>query len=434
MPAQKTFYHIAANNLVASLANGLVWFGLTFCIFLQTESVLATSLLAGTFAIANTLSAFLFGKIVDHNFKKRVLLFSSIISLLCFVLAYGMFIGYSLATLSSIQSYPLWIMIAVSLVGVVAGNMRNIALTTIVSILFPKQEDRAKANGVVGTINGVSFMLTSIISGLIIGFLGVEAMFFVSIVATLLVLIHTASIHFEQDRKSESQKETAGHESNLSTIQYITQRKGFWTLIFFTTFNNFLGGVFMALMDAYGLSLVSVSAWGVLLGVVSLAFICGGLIVARFGLGKNPLRTMLLVNIIIWISVIVFPIQPSVILLLCGMWTWMMLAPIVEASEQTVIQKIVPIERQGRVVGLAQSIEFSATPFTAFIIGPLAQFFFVPLMTNGAGATLIGSWFGTGLNRGIAIIFILAGIIGLVTALLAFKSRSYKSLSEEYAR
>ena len=31
-------------------------------------------------------------------------------------------------------------------------------------------------------------------------------------------------------------------------------------------FNNFLGGVFMALMDAYGLSLVSVQAWGLLLG------------------------------------------------------------------------------------------------------------------------------------------------------------------------
>jgi len=38
-------------------------------------------------------------------------------------------------------------------------------------------------------------------------------------------------------------------------------------LILFATFNNFLGGVFMSLMDAYGLSLVSVQVWGALWGI-----------------------------------------------------------------------------------------------------------------------------------------------------------------------
>lgn len=432
MSIQKTFYNIAGNSFLASLANGLIWFGLTFWIFLQTQSVLATSLLAGTFAIANTLSAFVFGKIVDHNFKKKVMVISSTISLLCFVVAYSLFYFYSLDSISGINSYILWIMIAISLIGVVVGNMRNIALTTIVSILFPQQEDRAKANGVVGTINGISFMLTSIISGLVIGFFGIHAMFLISIFATIIALLHITSIQFAQDRKEDSAHETQTPEGSLSTIQYISQRKGFWALIFFTTFNNFLGGVFMALMDAYGLSLISVSTWGLLLGVVSLAFICGGLIVARFGLGKNPLQTMLLVNVVIWISVILFPLKASVVLLVLGMWVWMMLAPVVEASEQTVIQKIVPIERQGRVVGLAQSIEFSATPITAFVIGPLAQFFFIPLMTDGKGAQLIGHWFGTGLNRGLGIIFILSGMIGLITTLLALTSRSYRNLSKKY--
>jgi DHA3 family multidrug efflux protein-like MFS transporter len=52
-------------------------------------------------------------------------------------------------------------------------------------------------------------------------------------------------------------------------------------LIFLTTFNNFLGGVFMALMDAYGLSIVSVQTWGILWGFLSFAFIIGGLIVSK---------------------------------------------------------------------------------------------------------------------------------------------------------
>jgi len=48
----------------------------------------------------------------------------------------------------------------------------------------------------------------------------------------------------------------------------------------------------MSLMDAYGLSLVSVQIWGTLWGLLSLGFIVGGLVVARRGLGKSPLRTL----------------------------------------------------------------------------------------------------------------------------------------------
>ena len=62
---------------------------------------------------------------------------------------------------------------------------------------------------------------------------------------------------------------------------------GLFGLILFAAFNNLLGGVFMSLMDAYGLSLMSVEAWGILFGVISLGFIVGGLVVSKRGLGRD---------------------------------------------------------------------------------------------------------------------------------------------------
>ncbi len=53
-------------------------------------------------------------------------------------------------------------------------------------------------------------------------------------------------------------------------------------------------------------------------------------------------------------------------------------------------------------------------------------------MTTGPGVGLIGGWFGTGVNRGIAIIFILAAIIGLAATLIALASRQYRELSAKY--
>jgi DHA3 family multidrug efflux protein-like MFS transporter len=106
--------------------------------------------------------------------------------------------------------------------------------------------------------------------------------------------------------------------------------------------------------------------------------------------------------------------------------------PFIEASEQTVIQKVVPPERQGRVFGFSQSVEQMASPLTAFLIGPIAQFIFIPFMTTGAGADLIGDWFGTGPDRGIALVFTITGIIGLTITLIAMKTKYYRQLSKFY--
>ena len=142
----------------------------------------------------------------------------------------------------------------------------------------------------------------------------------------------------------------------------------------------------MALMDAYGLSLVSVQVWGLLWGVLSAFVIAGGLVVARVGLGSNPVRALLLVNLVLWSVTALFPIRSSIVLLAAGMAVFMLLIPFAEAAEQTVLQKVVPFERQGRVFGFAQSVEQAASPLTAFLIGPIAQFVVIPFMTDGAGA------------------------------------------------
>ena len=107
--------------------------------------------------------------------------------------------------------------------------------------------------------------------------------------------------------------------------------------------------------------------------------------------------------------------------------------PIAEAAEQTILQKVVPYERQGRVFGFAQSVEQAASPLTAFLIGPIAQFVFIPFMTNGSGAHSIGGWFGTGADRGLALVFMLTGSVGMVATVLALRSRPYRRLSRSFA-
>ena len=72
-------------------------------------------------------------------------------------------------------------------------------------------------------------------------------------------------------------------------------------------------------------------------------------------------------------------------------------------------------------------------PLTAFVVGPLTQFVTIPLMTTGAGAEAIGSWYGTGPERGMALVFTVAGVLGVIMTTIAFNSRQYRQLSATYA-
>ncbi len=425
----KLFYAVLANSLVASLTNTFVWFAVTFWVYLQTKSVLVTSVMAGIYLLTVATSGFFLGSLVDRYKKKTAMVFSSFGSLFLYLLAYIIFVSWPPSVFTDSASVILWVFIILALFGAIAGNLRAIALPTLVTILIPLEE-RDKANGLVGTVNGVAFLVASIFSGLAIGFLGVYWMLIFAIGLTAIALVHLSTL-------SIPEKEIVlTHQTNSidirGTIKALRLVPGLFALIFFNTFNNFLGGVFMSLMDAYGLSLVSVQVWGVLWGFLSLGFIIGGLVVAKKGLGKNPLRTLFLANITMWTIAIFFTIQASIVLLASGLFIYLCLIPVVEASEQTIIQTVIPPERQGRVFGFAQSIEQAASPLTAFAIGPIAQFIFIPFMTTGAGVDIIGTWFGTGTDRGIALLFTVTGLIGLIVTVIAMRSLSYQKLSANY--
>ena len=163
-----------------------------------------------------------------------------------------------------------------------------------------------------------------------------------------------------------------------------------------------------------------------------MSFILGWLYISRKGLGANPLRILFRNNIITWTVCIFFTIQPSITLLAVGTFIWMFFVPFIEAIEQTIFQRVVPPERLGRVFGFAHSIEQAASPVTAFLLGPVAQLVFIPFMTTGAGVGLIGAWFGTGMGRGIALVFTSAGILGLAVTLIAMRSKAYVLLAKRY--
>ncbi|HYD10039.1 MAG TPA: MFS transporter [Acidimicrobiales bacterium] len=427
----RAFKHLLGNTLISGVTSSFLWFALIFWVYLETRSVVVTGVVGGAFSISSALLGPVFGTFVDRHRKRDAMVLATTVSTISFTAATAIFLTVEAADLLRLTSPWFWALTLVTLLGSVAGQLRSIPMSTCVTLLVA-DEVRDKANGLVGTITGLSFAITSVFSGLVIDTLGMGWAYYGALALTVGSLLHLQTIRIPEDEVVHSEDDApTGMVDVRSAVTAIKAVPGLGMLIALAAFNNLLAGVFMALMDAYGLELVSVTTWGFLWGFISVFMIGGGMLVAKFGLGKVPLKAVLIGNLVNWAVCSVFAIQSSIVLLAVGMCVWLGLMPMIEAAEQTVLQRAIPYERQGRVFGFAQLVENAASPLTAFAIAPIAEAVFMPYMTDGGGVDLIGSWFGTGPERGIALMFTIAGIAGVVVTTIARLSRSYRALAVE---
>jgi DHA3 family multidrug efflux protein-like MFS transporter len=426
----RTFAQVLVNTAVANVTTSFLWFALTFWVYLETRSVLATGVIGGAYMLLVAVCSMAFGTIVDRHRKHLVMVFAGAVTLVAFSISLGLYEAFPESTLLDISGPMFWLFSGVILFGAVIENMRNIALSTTVTLLIPV-EKHANANGLVGTVQGLAFMVTSVFSGLAIGFLGMGWTLVIAIALSAAALAHLLFLRIPEE-KPQHDGERRPLIDLRGSITAVRAATGLFALIIFSTFNNLIGGVYMALMDPYGLELFPVEWWGIVLGVTSTGFIIGGLLVAKFGLGQNPIRTMLMLVVAMGVLGALFTIRDWWWLYAGGIWIYMMLIPAVEASEQTVIQKVVPFRTQGRVFGFAAAFESAAAPITAFLIAPIAEFLIIPYMESDDGRSTFGWLLGEGEARGIALVFLVAGIVMVLAAVGAFFTRSYRRISAQY--
>lgn len=454
----KPFHQILINTLIANVTTSYLWFALTFWVYLETRDVALAGTLNALYIGLIAIGSVVFGGIVDHNRKKNVMVFAAVSTLVCFALAAVVWVTAINPDTIGITDAALWAFSALTLVGAVVEHLRNIALSTTVTLLVPEGR-RDRANGLVGMVQGVAFMATSILSGVSIGFIGMGPTMWIALGLTVVALVHLLPVRIPEEEILTTAEAQAAVGAGIPTeadhggvdkpqgyhaaehkgldlhgsLLIILSVPGLLALILFTSFNNFIGGVYSAMMDPYGLEMFRPEVWGTLLGLTSLGFILGGAIIAKTGLGKNPVRTLLLVNGVVAILGIVFVVREWWWLYIGGIFIFMLINPAAEAAEQTILQRVVPYRQQGRVFGLAMAVEMAANPLATLVIAIVAQAYVIPWMAGPDGQAAFGWLLGEGTTRGMALMFMASGVIMLIVVLLAFLSRPYRLLSRYYA-
>ena len=96
-------------------------------------------------------------------------------------------------------------------------------------------------------------------------------------------------------------------------------------------------------------------------------------------------------------------------------------APVVNGSNQAIWQSKVPPDLRGRVFAIRRLIAWFVLPLSTAIAGPLADQVFEPAMQpGGVLSSIFGGLVGTGPGAGMGLMFVLAGAIAALIAVLAY--------------
>ena len=88
----RTFMQVLVNTAIANVTTSYLWFGLTFWVYIETRSVLATGVIGGAYMLLIAVFSMVFGTIVDRHRKYQVMLFAGSVTLAPFGVAGGLYL------------------------------------------------------------------------------------------------------------------------------------------------------------------------------------------------------------------------------------------------------------------------------------------------------------------------------------------------------
>src|SRR5687768_17760617 len=105
------FRRLLVNTLLSGVTSTFLWFALTFWVYLETRSVVATGVIGGAFSISSAVLGPVFGTFVDRHRKHTVLVITLVASVVCFAVATFVFVSISAGELLRLRSPYFWILV-----------------------------------------------------------------------------------------------------------------------------------------------------------------------------------------------------------------------------------------------------------------------------------------------------------------------------------
>jgi DHA3 family macrolide efflux protein-like MFS transporter len=417
-------------QVISLLGTRMTWFALTMWSYGAADEktrVTVMSLIGFASFFPTVLLSPIAGALVDRWNRKLVMMLSD--------LGAGLMTGVVLL-LYATGNLQIWHLLLTGAVSAAFQAFQFPAYSAAVTTMLPKKQ-YARAGGMMSLAEGASGIFGPLAGGLLLGPIGAAGIMAADVVTVIIAIIALLIVHIPQPETTDAGRAGQGNllKESLYGFRYIAERPsllGLQLVFFAINLTGALGFTALAPMvlaqtgdqlAQAGMELAKIAdesarILGSVQSVMGVGGLLGGLVMSLWGGPKRRVHGVLLgMALSSLLGQMVLGLGSGLVIWAIGAFFASSFIPIINGSNQAIWQAKVAPDVQGRVFAarrLIAQISFLVT----LVAGPLADFVFEPAMrAEGILASVLGWLVGTGPGAGMALMFVITGILGTLVGL-----------------
>jgi MFS family permease len=428
VPVQRSgfrrFFIAWLGQIVSALGSSLTSFGLGVWLFQRSGSATQWALLLFFYSVATILTLPLAGALVDRWDRRNVMIVTdSGAALGVLLLAFLAWNGWLHA----------WHIYAVVTINSIFNAFQMPAFSATVPLLVSK-EQLGRTAGLVQLGMALPGVAGPFLAGSLIGAAGLPGVLAVDLVSFAFGILTLLAVRFP--KVPQSAESSAARGSLLREIAfgwaYLRARPGLLALLFTFAGVNFCLGLVQSVLPPMVLSFASATELGTVMSVAGIGMVVGSVVMSVWGGPRRRIRGIFLGLSFVAAVLFLAGFKPSLPLIATAAFLFMLCFPIISGCSAVIWQRKIAPDVLGRTASLQRMISTAALPFAAILSGPLAEYVFEPLLARGGPlAGSVGQVIGVGPGRGIALMFILLGLLTYTALFLGWSNPRLRHLEEE---
>jgi DHA3 family macrolide efflux protein-like MFS transporter len=410
----KAFLIVWIGQVVSLLGSSMTGFALGVWVFQHTGSAASFALTLLFNMLPKALVAPFAGLLADRHNRRWIMILTDLGAGIATMIVVALYASGTLST---------WHIYLLTALNACASAFQGPAFGAALTQLVPK-EQFGRANGLQQLGDGLGQVIAPLLAGVLIGAFGLGSVLFFDLVTFLFAVAALLWVRFPDFRKIDGGRLESAKtwRSQMSqALDYLWARPGLLGLMLVFALVNFFVGVAEAVLTPMVLSFTTPEILGAIMTFGGLGMLVGSLLLTVFGGGQRKVYAVFGAYAVLGLAVCAAGLQPTALLVGAAAFLAFLCLPTVMGASQAILQAKVAPKIQGRVFGLRIFLNTLTFTFAYLIGGLLADSFFEPVMAvNSPLANSIGRLIGVGPGRGMGLMFILMGILAVLSALSAF--------------
>lgn len=420
----RKFLILWITQAVSELGSAMTSFALILWAYEQQGTASSIAMLSICTYLPSVLFSFLAGTLTDTWDKKKIMLASDLIA------ACGTATVFLLYRFGDLR---IWHLYMVNILISFMNAFQNPASYVAVSVLAPK-EQYTKVGGMQALSNSLVTILAPVFATAVRSFAGMEAVFSIDLGSFAFAFIVLALfIKLPPIPVSEDHTDGTFWKNCLSGLRFLRKHQSIWRLIlFFSVVNLLCSMAGNNIMPAMILARTGGNQLAV--GMVSSALGIGTLVGSLLTIVLRPPKNR--IRLIFFSCAISFALCDVLWGLGRNPAIWVFAAfagnlplPFLNANLTTIMRTHVPIDMQGRVFAARDTFQYITIPIGLALGGVLSDHVFEPFMAHtGTLQQILSQLVGIGKGSGMAVLFLMIGIVGCVMSFACYHDPIYREL------